>query len=394
MTLHIGNRNMRRLWLHVNGLGTAPTGPLDVVEIIQRLGFVQLDTIRNVTRAHHHILWSRNQNFREPMLDRILAERQHLFEHFTHDAAILPTAFYPMWRRQFRRMRDRIDRGNYYRNMPDAAGREVIRQRIANEGPLSTKDFDSKVEGPKKMWSRPPHKQALDYMWYGGELATSHRVDFRKFYDLTERVIPDRIRSQDPTDAESIDWLCRAALDRLGVATLPEIRAFWDAVGVEETKEWHQNAMNGRSDQRKIVPVTWINHRKETVEAFAYADLTDHLATLKPPPSRVRLINPFDPMIRDRARLNALFGFDYRIEIFVPASKRKWGYYVYPLLEGDRFTGRIELKADRKKGLLQVVNFWPEPGVKWSDQRFARLDAELTRFARLGGVTHEPESWR
>lgn len=394
MTLHIGNRDMRRLWLHVNGLGTAPTGPLDVVEIIQRLGFVQLDTIRNVTRAHHHILWSRNQNFREPMLDRILAERQHLFEHFTHDAAVLPTAFYPMWRRQFRRMRDRIDRGNYYRNMPDAAGREAIRQRIADEGPLSTRDFDSKVDGPKKMWSRPPHKQGLDYMWYGGELATSHRVDFRKYYDLTERVIPNHIRSQDPTDTESIDWLCRAALDRLGVATLPEIRAFWDAVSVEEAKEWHQSALSSESGQRQIVPVTWINHQRQTVEAFAYADLADDLGTLKPPPSRVRLINPFDPMIRDRGRLSALFGFDYRIEIFVPAPKRKWGYYVYPLLEGDRFIGRIELKADRKKGLLQVINFWPEPGVKWSDQRFARLDAELTRFARLGGVTHEPESWR
>ena len=110
------------------------------------------------------------------------------------------------------------------------------------------------------------------------------------------------------------------------------------------------------------------------------------LAAAPAPTSRLRILNPFDPVIRDRNRLQRLFGFDYRIEIFVPAAKRIWGYYVYPLLEGDRFVGRLEAKADRTAGTLTVERMWPEPGIAWTDTRDAKLDAELTRFARLAGV--------
>ena len=99
--------------------------------------------------------------------------------------------------------------------------------------------------------------------------------------------------------------------------------------------------------------------------------------------SRLRSINPFDPIVRDRARLKRIFGFDYRIEIFVPVAKRKWGYYVFPLLEGDRFVGRMEAKADRDQSVLTITSVWSEPGVKWTAPRLAKLDAELTRFARL-----------
>ncbi|HER27274.1 MAG TPA: winged helix-turn-helix domain-containing protein, partial [Rhodospirillales bacterium] len=104
------------------------------------------------------------------------------------------------------------------------------------------------------------------------------------------------------------------------------------------------------------------------------------------PTSRLRIINPFDPIVRDRARLKRLFGFDYKIEIFVPAAKRQWGYYVYPLLEGDRFVGRIEIKADRHRGTLTVINLWPEPGIKWTSRRNDKLAAELTRMARFVSV--------
>ena len=182
--LRIDNRAARRMWLTSLGLATAPTGALDVLAIIQRLGFVQLDTIRVIARAHHHIIWSRNQHYREPMLNRLLADERRLFEHFTHDASVLPMEFYPMWRRQFRRQKARIERAGWYGAMLDSAGREAIKARIAAEGPLSTHAFDTKVSGAKGMWQRPPHKLALDYMWHAGELATSHRENFKKFYKL------------------------------------------------------------------------------------------------------------------------------------------------------------------------------------------------------------------
>ncbi|MHA1538515.1 MAG: DNA glycosylase AlkZ-like family protein, partial [Alphaproteobacteria bacterium] len=110
------------------------------------------------------------------------------------------------------------------------------------------------------------------------------------------------------------------------------------------------------------------------------------LADTLSPTSRLRILNPFDPSIRDRKRLSRLFGYDYRIEIFVPAVKRRWGYYVYPLLEGDRFVGRIEVKAERNAGVLTVLNIWAEAGVKWTAGRAGKIDAELDRLARFVGV--------
>jgi len=263
MVLKINNRDGRRLWLNTVGLGSTPTGPLDVLGIIKDLGFVQLDTIRNVSRAHHHILWSRNQNYREPMLDKLLGEERLVFEHYTHDASILPMEYYPMWKRQFRRMKERIDRKNYYSSMLDEAGRAAIKVRIAEEGPLSTQAFDTKVVGKKEMWTRPPHKLALDYMWYAGELATSHRKDFRKFYGLSEHVIPHEIRTSELSDQHQINWLCHAALDRLTFGTLGDIRRFWEATEVDEVKDWAENAAG------KLVPVETQAMDGSWVEAFA-----------------------------------------------------------------------------------------------------------------------------
>ncbi|MFK5980786.1 MAG: crosslink repair DNA glycosylase YcaQ family protein [Rhizobiaceae bacterium] len=381
MVFRLNNRDGRGLWLHSQGLGSAPIGALDVLAIIKDLGFVQLDTIRNVSRAHHHILWSRNQNYREPMLDKLLGADRSVFEHFTHDASVLPMEYYPMWKRQFRRMKERIERRNYYSSMLDEEGREAIKIRIGEEGPLSTHAFNTKVAGKKEMWSRPPHKLALDYMWYVGELSTSHRKDFRKFYGLSQDVIPDEMRMSDLSDQYQIDWLCNGALDRLAFGTLRDIRNFWEATEVGEVKAWVEKACS------KIMPIEFQAEDGSWIEAFAPLDIEQRIADMPDPTNRMRILNPFDPAIRDRNRLNRLFGFDYRIEIFVPAAKRIWGYYVYPLLEGNRFVGRIEVKANRKAGILDVIGFWREPGVKWTAKRRERLDAELTRLTRLVGVS-------
>lgn len=380
VTLKINNRDARRLWLSTQGLAAAPTGPIDVLGTIRRLGYVQLDTIRVVARAHHHILWNRNQNYRAPMLNRLLAEDRALFEHFTHDASVLPMDFYPMWQRQFRRLKEKREGSKYFSAVPDAAARAVIKQRIADEGPLSTQAFDTKAANPGKMWARPPHKLALDYMWYAGELATSHRESFRKFYDLSERIIPTEFRDRAHEDDAQLDWLCGAALDRLGFGTPGEIQRFWEAADSQEVQAWLKRAAPA------AVPVDVQAADGAWSAAFAPADIEYRLTNLGAPTSRLRILNPFDPVIRDRSRLKRLFGFDYRVEMFVPAAKRQWGYYVYPLLEGDRFVGRLEVKAHRDKGVLNVMNLWPEQGVKWTAARFKKLDAELARLARFVSV--------
>ena len=378
--LQISNRDARRLWLDAQGLAATPTGALDLDGMIQALGFVQLDTIQVVSRAHHHILWSRNQNYRERMLNKHLAEHRLVFEHFTHDASIIPMAFYPMWQRQFRRLEAKVRGWEWHRGMLDEHGRNAIKDRIRDEGPLCTKAFDTKIEGKKKMWARPPHKLALDYMWYAGELSTSHRENFTKFYDLSERVIPDEVRGHVRSDEEQIDWLCRNALERIAFGSEGDIQRFWAAISNQEAKTWVAAQTTG------LIPVEISCADKTKVSVWALPDIEERLAKLQAPTSRLRILNPFDPVIRDRNRLKRLFGFDYTVEMFVPAAKRKWGYYVYPLLEGDRFVGRIEVKANRKARRLNVLRLWLEPKTKWTAARADKLDAELARLARFVGL--------
>lgn len=380
MALRIPNRQARWLWLQAQGLSETPTGTLDLPETIRRLGFVQLDTIQNVTRAHHHILWSRNQNYREPMLDHLLGRERAVFEHFTHDASVLPIEFYPMWQRQFRRLGEKVAGHASFKKAMQQISREQILSRIERQGPLSTHAFDTRVEGEKQMWDRPPHKRVLDQLWYAGELATAHRENFAKYYDLAERVIPAQHREASHDDHVQIDWLCRNALDRLAFGTPGEIQRFWGATDAGEVRSWSQGAGD-------LVPVQLQSRDGIWRDALAPPDIEARLAAVAAPTARLRIINPFDPVVRDRNRLEMLFGFAYRNEMFVPVAQRQWGYYVYPLLEGDRFVGRIEIKADRSAGLLRVTQFWQEPGIAWPAARQARLAAELARLARLIGVS-------
>ena len=376
-SLFINNRAARSLWLATNELAQAPTGQLDLPALIARLGFVQLDTIRNVTRAHNHIIWTRNQNFTEGGLWPLLKSRV-LFEHFTHDASLISATVFPFWQGQFDRLGAQVARNKWYQS--GLAHRQIrdIRARIEAEGPLSTHAFNTKIEGKREMWARPPHKKALDQMWYAGKLATSYREKFVKFYDLGERVFPAQ---QDQPDATTrTDWLNRQALDRLSFGSISELRNFWQAVDLKGTKAWAE----GRSD---LIAVEVEAADGSVSQAIAPADIETRLATCPAPTNRLRILNPFDPAIRDRARLERLFGFEYRNEMFVPKAKRRWGYYVYPLLEAARFVGRIELSANRKEGVLRVTGFWQEPGIKWPVSRFDKLNAELCRFARFAGLS-------
>lgn len=374
--LVISNRQARRLWLAAHHLATPPTGEADLLQVIRNLGFVQIDTVRNIVRAHDHILWSRVRQYREGMVWRLLSQRD-LFEHFTHDASLIPMDVYPMWQRQFERLGKRTANAAWYKSGLTKGDIRAIHGRIAAEGPLSTHAFESRPR-TAEMWARPPHKKALEQMWYAGELATSHRENFIKFYDLGERVFP-ALSGNGANARDQASWLCDAAITRLWIATTTEIRQFWDAVTPAEIADW--------VEQSHLVPVHLEGADGQWHACLARPDIETHLANIPVASSRMRIVNPFDPAIRDRRRLQRLFGFTYRNEMFVPKADRRWGYYVYPLLEGDRFVGRIEVKGDRRDGMMRIVAFWPEPGVRWTGGRTRRLYAELQRFARLGGLS-------
>lgn len=364
MSLKISNQQVRQLWLESNLLINESRDKLDLLQLIKDLGFVQLDTIQNVTRAHHHILWSRNKNYKEEMIDELIKNRE-LFEHFTHDASFIPTEFYPYWNIQYQRMKEKIDKSKYYKNILDESGIKSMLSRFEEEGSLNTKDFDSDSI----------HKSTLEYLWYSGVLGTSHRINFRKYYNIKENIIPLEHLNRKLLLSEQIDWLCKNALKRLGIANAKEKKNFWDVLTLKEVNTW----IKENSD--KLVEVLWEDTDGNYHKSFAFNDIENKLDKKVITNKEIKIINPFDPSIRDRVRLKKIFGFEYKIEIFVPKEKRDWGYYVYPLLFQDKFIGRIELKANKKTKELEVINFWHEKDILWDEEKQKMLDIELSNFA-------------
>ncbi|MEX0760728.1 MAG: crosslink repair DNA glycosylase YcaQ family protein, partial [Tistlia sp.] len=218
-----------------------------------------------------------------------------------------------------------------------------------------------------------------------GVLAVARRVAFQKVYDLAERVIPAAHRGPPPDGQAFRDWNCRSALERLVFATPGEIARFWDALSPAEATAWCHEALAAG----ELVEVAVEGADGGRRAAFAFAGLPERLAAepeVCQPPARLRALSPFDPLIRDRQRLERVFGFDYRIEVFVPAPKRRYGYYVFPLLEGERLVGRADLKADRRADTLKVQGLWWEPKVRAARGRTAALEAELERLRRFACV--------
>jgi len=397
MRARLSNSAARRLFLARHGLMMPPHGPATgdgLAQVIGELGFVQLDSVNTLARAHDLILWSRRQSYRPPALQALLHRDRAVFEHWTHDAAVIPIAFYPHWHHRF--ARDRTELARRWRAWQGAAFEsrfDAVLARIADHGPCMSADLaeataEGDVRGSTGWWDWHPSKAALEYLWRVGELAVARRDGFRKVYDLTERVIPDAHRTARPETAATVDWAARAALDRLGFATSGEVAAFFGLLSVAEAKQWCTAALaRGEVEEIEVEGADGTLRR-----SLARPGLVDQ--AVPEPSDRVRVLSPFDPALRDRDRAERLFGFHYRIEIFVPEARRRWGYYVFPVLEGDRLIGRIDMKAMRDRGQLAVRAFWPEAGVAMGKGRQSRLMAELERLttmADLGRIALAPD---
>ncbi|QCO56142.1 winged helix-turn-helix domain-containing protein [Pseudorhodobacter turbinis] len=372
----------RRVFLHHHGLGTTPTGPAkgaDLAGLIDQLGFVQVDSIRTVARAHDLILFSRRQNYQPSALKQLLEKDRALFEHWTHDAAILPAHLFPHWQHRFARDATRLEQGwkRWFRDGYEEQF-ETILDRIRKDGPVTTSDVgQGEARSKGGWWDWHPSKTALEWLWRTGVLSIAGRDGFQKIYDLTERVIPAAHRLPAPDMAAHHDWACLSALQRLGFATAGELAAFWAAIPNAAARDWCAKALKqGRIKEVDIEAADGSLRRSFMLPGTLTADLA-------PAPPRIRILSPFDPALRDRARAERLFGFRYRIEVFVPQAKRQYGYYVFPVLEGERIIGRIDAKAYRDDGTLRVRAFWPEAGITMGKGRLSRLEDALTRLARF-----------
>ncbi|MEP5759711.1 MAG: crosslink repair DNA glycosylase YcaQ family protein [Litoreibacter sp.] len=374
----INNHTARKIFLERHFL--SGDIPKTTSEIVDALGFVQLDSINTVSRAHHMILHARQTTYRDDGIDKLLKQRD-VFEAWTHDASVISSQFYPQWRMKFERDAKRLhNRWNEGRRKEFLDKANDVLKLISDSGPCSSSDVGTdETRGSGGWWDWHPSKTALEYLWRSGRLAVSYRKGFRKFYDLTENVIAPEHLKMRMEDGAIIDWACNAALDRLGFASSGELAAFWDLISAAEAKAWCAQKLA----TQEIIEIE-IEGAEKPFRSFARPNLLN--AELPEPIGQIKVLSPFDPMLRDRKRAQRLFGFHYRIEVFVPEAKRVYGYYVFPVIEGAQLIGRVDAKCDRKNGVMNVRAFWPESGIRMGKHRIQKVQAALGRTARLAGT--------
>ena len=357
----VSARDARRLLLAGCALDATPARATKarVIDLVRTLGFIQVDSINSVERAHHLILHARLEGYKPAHLAHHTEVSRAAFEHWTHDASVIRSDWLPWWTHRFERSRARLRQSAWMRERLGRNWRKTlveVRAALEQRGPLATRDFPRPARlGPSEgWWDWSPHKAALEFLWRTGEVAIHSRRGFEKVYDLAERVhgaMPDA-----PARNDLVTWACTAALERLGAATAREIAHFAWAITPAEATAWCAKAVA----RVEIAPVALERLGRAARPGFARLDWKKAAAQVTPDETP-RLLAPFDPLIRERERLAELFGFHYRFEAFVPAAKRVHGYYTMPVLVGERMVSRLDLASDRDAGVLRVDRVWHEP---------------------------------
>ena len=338
---------------------------------IQHLGYVQIDTISVIERAHHHTLWIRNPRYRHAHLGRLLDERL-IFEYWAHAAAWLPMTDF-----RFalpRMLAERKGTGRWHTKNTRLMRR--VLDRIRHEGPLKSRDFEDPNPGRRGMWEWKPAKYALEQLFIEGRIMAVRREGFNKVYDLTERVLPGGLNIQAPDDEEYARYLVRTFLRANGLGRVPEFIHLRKGMRAVVEKVVGKMLADG-----ELVEVETAN--------FLWLMLPGTLDLLeKPlPRERARLLSPFDNLVIQRRRLTDLFDFDYQLECYVPESRRVHGYFVLPVLWRGRLVARVDLKAHRNQGVLELRNVVTEQSLRARGKFAMSLAIALDEFSEFNGCT-------
>ena len=383
MRTRLSAAEARRLALASQGFADGrpaarPTGR-DLRRVLKRVGLLQIDSVNVLARAHYLPAFSRLGAYDTALLDRLSHRSpRRLFEYWGHEASLLPVELHPL-------LRWRMDRAAH-----DAWGgmRRIQRERpelvervlaeVRERGPIAASDLAE--ERPRRggpWWDWSDTKRALEFLFWSGQVTSARRQRFERLYDVPERVIPGEIlnlATPDPSDAQR--ELVKAAARSLGIAAERDLRDYF-RLPTKETRE----RITELVEAGELIPV----------EVEGWGRVPGYLAAGARVPRRVEaraLIGPFDSLIWERSRAERLFGFSYRLEIYVPAAKRRHGYYVLPFLLGDRLVARVDLKSDRAAGVLRAQALHLEPGAP--PETRDELATELASMAQwLGLDGHE-----
>lgn len=370
-------KEVRKLILHQQGLTglPQPKGVEQTLKQVQQIGYVQIDTISVIERAHHHVLRSRIQDYKATYLQQ-LEENRSVFEYWAHAASYLPIENY---RYSLPRKQDFLS-GKEQWFKRDSKTLQYVLDRIEAEGPLQSKDF--KPAQVKKTsngmdWSRNPMNQALRQLFMQGRIMITARKGFQKVYDLTERVVPTHIDQSHPSQEEYFQHLILRDIQAHGLLKNREMGYL-----LKGTSKPIQQQLEQMVEAGILVPV--LVEKQDGTIYYTTPTLLDTIGTLKLR-KRIHILSPFDNFLIQRKRMVELFDFSYTLECYVPAPKRQVGYFALPLLYGDQFVGKVDLKADRKRKVLMIQNLVWESTVKQKEKVEAAFQKSLATFAAFNG---------
>jgi uncharacterized protein YcaQ len=347
----------RRIALAAQGFAeprpSSAVGTRQLRRATDRLAVVQIDSVNVLSRSHYLPFFSRLGNYPRAALDDLTARRHAVFEYWAHEASYLPVRLQPYLRWRMAAAAEHAW-GNMVRLQREQPGyiAEVL-DRVRADGPLRASELaEPKPHRPGTMWNWHAGKVALEWLFFTGELtARTRTTGFERVYDLTERVLPREIvDAPTPDPADAVRELVRTASTALGVATERDLRDYF-RLPVAAARQ----AIAELADAGELLPAevagwaapAWLDpgaHRPRWIRARA-------------------LLSPFDSLVWERPRVERIFGFRYRLEIYTPAAKRVHGYYVLPFLLGDQLVARVDLKADRQVGVLRVLAAHGEDGI-------------------------------
>ena len=364
---------LRRLALAAQGLLQVQPygrGLAGARKAINHLGYVQIDTISVVERAHHHVFYARVPDFKPAMTHQLLLNRD-IFEYWAHAAAFLPIADF----RFSLPYKHAIKSGqtHWYRTRDTKLMGELL-ARIRAEGPIRSRDIETNTTKRAGWWDWKPAKKALEQLHMEGDLMVSDREGFQKTYDLTERVLPSHVNAQIPSMEEFAAHMVDQQLRCHGVVSL---KGFTYQRRNADLRKAVKALVNERLAQRMLEPVQVSSGEVFLLAAGAFERSLPRLN------SRMLILSPFDNSVIQRDRLKALFQYDYRIECYVPAAKRQYGYFCLPLLYRDEFIGRMDCKAHRKTSHLEIKSLHFEPHHFDEDQVIAAFVDAVTQFCHF-----------
>ena len=381
----ISLKHARRIALTAQGLSGSQPAPkatrwTTLSRAIDDLNLLQIDSVNVLSRSHYLPLFSRLGAYDREVLDRhtLNDRKRKCFEYWAHEASFLPHRFQPLlrWRMDDARNGQGIYKGltQFAKDRPQVI--EQTLQRVRTEGPLRPRDFGQPAVRSGEWWGWNDNKTALEYLFWTGDVTTAKREGFERIYDVPERVLPGgALNAPTPSRADAMRELARQSARALGIATETDIRDYF-RLPVACARQ----AVQELAEQGEILELPVEGWNKP---AFVWKDARPARRF-----DRATVLSPFDPLVWNRDRAHRLFGFHYRIEIYTPAPKRQYGYYVLPVLVGEDLVGRLCMKADRQAGTLRVNAAWHEDDVQPGNvaEAIAPTLAEMAQWLGLERV--------